>query len=424
MDTSNSAVLTTDILVDATRTLAPGGAATPLEFHSLNSLIEAAVLHNELYVPWGVPNEEVRENPVLKLLQDEQILHVHSYDLLAEELQARNLFDISILEDMNWSGGFISGGTPAETVDTLGALIDFDTNLGLSRAIGVDELMMTVIDESRDSVTQRSWAALFAPAIGFVEDDIRIIAGTSHSVRGSNRIAQELGLEMYTGLIFRPFLLGHWSDERRGARRLYARMQKELDDLNDTDIPGWSRIEIPILTQIVLRNCQGDPKALGPEILALRERQGRYRVSMSEYRVAANTAKTRGEKRKIRMEHAHDWNSLISKDRKATGTVTRLIHRVLRIAGNPTPLSVGGELTDELVHQVDLARAAPKIDGLTDLWAELSDAPTIEQNIRLIADTLGYEPDYESWQAIHGLGEKLEALMRRDELPVVPGLAS
>ena len=50
MNTTNCALLTPDVILDAGRLLESPSIVTPGELHALNSLIEAAVFHERLYV--------------------------------------------------------------------------------------------------------------------------------------------------------------------------------------------------------------------------------------------------------------------------------------------------------------------------------------------------------------------------------------
>jgi len=47
---TNSALLSYEVLADAARLFDTSNEATPAELHALNSLIEAAALHEKLYV--------------------------------------------------------------------------------------------------------------------------------------------------------------------------------------------------------------------------------------------------------------------------------------------------------------------------------------------------------------------------------------
>jgi hypothetical protein len=387
---------------------------TPAEFHALNSLVEATVLHNTIYLFW--PALEMDERLVQPLIDEDILIIDAGFDSLRRELELRNLWDIDIYEDLVWHTAVIGYKDPSGLANSLQALVDFDEAIGISRIIGIDEENVSAHALSGGELRVLSLGALSAYSQGFTEDDLSALATMSRHVRAYDRVGQELGLDIYTGLLYRPFLLGQWFQSRRSARYLFEKMRGELDDVDDTDIPQWSRIEIPILTQILLERCKGDVEAFGPELLALRDRHSRYRLSMSQYRSASSAAKSRGEKRKLRKEQEKSWAAMLKKEE---GRTTRLLHHIVRVFSRPTPTSIIAEVADEAIDREEISAAVEKVDGLTDLWAELSSAPTIEQNIRLMHDTFGAEPSYETWLKVQELSRRLEQLMTREELPAL-----
>jgi hypothetical protein len=255
------------------------------------------------------------------------------------------------------------------------------------------------------------FAVMFARNSGFNRDDMILIDDTYRKLRAFSVAASELGLEMYTGLVSRPFILSDLNTKKRIGLKLFELLKAELDDIDDTDIPKWRRYNIPIMTQIVLDNCKGSAKAFQNELLGLRQRLSKFRLALTEYAHELMTANTRGEKRKIRTEYEAAFQSLIDKEDKTT----RLHHQAWTILNKPTEFlkTIG----DHVLDKFDREQAINRVQGLTDLWRELSDAPTVERNTALVKDTFGTEIDSKVWFEVQNLASRLEQLMQKNEEP-------
>lgn len=396
MDTLNRALLTTDVIIDAGRLL-DSSTIGPGEFHALNSLIEAIVLHEKAYV------YELPDSPPSKLYEDlvryEVLEPSQTADIFEDELTTRGLEELAgeVLLDRAY-GRNIVAYSPEGAIETLRCLIEYEKHLGFSR--------MSQLQQDNEEI-----ALHFARLLSFSTDDVILLDDTFRKMRAVGTCAVELNLEIYTGLVSRPFLLDYLNSRRRGALQLFERMKVELDDVDDSDLPQWRRFEIPALTQVVLQNCRDSSAALVVELLALREQLASFRETLTAQALDLKTAKTRGEKRRVRKEAEKAWNALLTKQ----DTTSRLTHQLWDIAKNP--LKIHEKVGDKLVEKDKLDQAVQKVQGLTDLWSVLSDAPTIEANATLLRRVFRADCEASEWQKVQALAAELEVLMRRDEDP-------
>jgi hypothetical protein len=75
---------------------------------------------------------------------------------------------------------------------------------------------------------------------------------------------------------------------------------------------------------------------------------------------------------------------------------------------------------DKLVEKDKLDQIILKVQGLTDLWQTLHDAPTIEQNAELVRRVFQTEIDFEKWNRIANVARELESVMRMNEERPLP----
>lgn len=396
MKTTNCALLTADVLIDTGKLLQSPSVCTPGEFHALNSLIEAAILHEKLYV---YQNQSGGYGGLFDEFFKCDLIHSEDIaDECGKELKARGLTDLAddVLIDRFWGTEYVNY-TPDDLTEILSSLIEYEKTLGFSR---MSKLLDT---EGKDG-----FALFAARKLNFSEDDVNALESTFRKTRAFSVCAMELGFEFYTGLISRPFLIDLIGERRRDARELFHRMKLEFDDLDDTDLPTWRRIDIPVMTQVILDRCKDSPNALFHEIMKLREELRFFRQTLTSQSAQLNSAKTRGEKRKIRKETESAWESMIKKH----DITPRLSHKLWDIAKEPLKIHV--KIGDKMVEKDKLDQSISKVQGLTDLWTILSDAPSIEQNKVLVKKVFGVECNSELWQQTQTLARELESIMRKE----------
>lgn len=404
IDTTSSALLTSDIPLDFLRMSTGAGPLTPADLHALASLSEAALLHEYVFVPCTYEGFDLETNEMLGPLIREGVLDTGGSSAVRSELTQRGLSGDQFFLDITWRAFlYPSHGTAFPSF--LELLTDAHTNVGLDS-----------ISEAYDShLGSELVDFLLSRAIGGNSDDVQWLDGVNRYVRALAGAATQLGLDIYTGVILRPLLHGRWKVQRDAALLLFERMKTELEEeIEEADTPGWERIAVPFAAQLVLGRCRGDLNAFAHELLDLRERHSAFRVSLAQYRHEWRSAETRGERRKLRRELQGTFNSLTAKDELVESRTTRLLHRVINVVKKPTPNAIFAELAAGAVDKVALDAAIERIDGLTDLWAELKATPTLDKTLELMLATFRYDADPQFWARVSKLAVTLETAMLSD----------
>ena len=395
---TNSALLSYEVLADAARLFDPTSEATPAELHALNSLIEAAALHEKLYI-YEWPAQAFDLGPLADLFKWGLIENDAKADECEAELRAMGLTDIEgdVLEDRTLGGTSITYKSE-RLVEFLQMLVDYERALGFER-------MARLLDDDEEVAFEA------AARLSVSEKDVLGIDSWYRKTRALTTTATELGLHLYTGLLSRPYVLGNITVRRGSALQVFEALKAEYDDLDDSDIPRWRRVEIPALTQQALTASKGDPKALANEVMRVRSQATGFRSAVTTGALALRGAKTRAEKRKVRQDTDAALASLLDK----TGKSTRLSHTMWDLVKNPLTTHV--KVGDKLVEKDQRNQAIDKVVGLSDLWALVSTAPVVEDNAKLLYGVFKAPFDLKKWEAARIAAQDLERVMNRDAAP-------
>nr|WP_124459364.1 hypothetical protein [Variovorax sp. KBW07]RQO55680.1 hypothetical protein DBV14_11705 [Variovorax sp. KBW07] len=403
IDVSNSALLSVDVLIDANRVFSSPKIITPGELHAINSLIEAAAFHERIYIYELPTGEQIGFGDLFNW----GLIHPTGVARECEELLTRiGLEDLSveILIDRTWLNTHVSYNID-RLADELQTLIEYEKTFGFAR--------MSRIMDSNNLDT----AYLLGRSADFSRSDMDTLDASYRRMRAMGNVATELGLHLYTGLLSRPFTLEYIGEKRKAALKLFESLSTEFDDWDDSDIPEWRRIKMPALTQTVLKNCKDSPGAFCNELMRIRKDLTGFRQTITDQAIELRNAKTRGAKRKIRME----TDKALSAAMEKMESTDRLSHTLWDTLKNPVAAHI--KVGDRLVQKDKLNQAVGKAHGLTDLYAMFRDAPTVEQNAMLIKKVFNIECDYQQWNSVHKLASDLETLMRRDVEPDLPTLS-
>jgi hypothetical protein len=398
---TNSALLSYEVLADAARLFDPASEATPAELHALSSLIEAAALHEKLYV-YQWPAQAFDLGPFADLFKWGVIEQGDKVDECEAALLAMGLADVEgdVREDRTLGGPSITYQSE-RLAEFLQLLVDYERELGF-------EQMARLLDDDEEEGFE------VAARLRLSEKDVLGIDSWYRRTRALTTTATELGLHLYTGLLSRPYVMGQVSARRASALQVFEALKAEYDDFDDSDIPKWRRVEIPALTQQALVASKGDPKALANEVVRLRTEISGFRSAITAGALALRGAQTRAEKRQARQESDAALASLLRKVDKTT----RLSHTMWDVGKNPLTAHV--RIGDKLVEKDQLNQAIDKVVGLSDLWALLSTAPAMEGNARLLSGVFKAPFDLKKWDAARNAAQELERVMNRDAAPTLP----
>ncbi len=150
------------------------------------------------------------------------------------------------------------------------------------------------------------------------------------------------------------------------------------------------------------------------ELLKLRTQLRKFRKTLTEQAQALKSAISRGDKRKVRRESEKAWASLLDKQDRST----RISYQIWDITKNPLKAPIVA--VDKAIERDKLDQAILKVQGLTDLWRTLYDAPTIEQNVALVKKVFAIELQPDLWKQFSSLAGELESLMTRNQEPNLP----
>jgi len=305
-----------------------------------------------------------------------------------------------VLEDRTLGGTSITYQS-GRLAEFLQMLVDYERQLGFDQ-------MARLLDDDEDEAFE------VASRLGLSEMDVLGIDSWYRKTRALTTTATELGLHLYTGLLSRPYVLGNVSVRRGSALQVFEALKAEYDDLDDSDIPKWRRVEIPALTQQALTRAKGNPKAIANEVVRVRTEVAGFRSAITSGALALRSAKTRAEKRKVRQETDAALAGLLEK----TGKTTRLSHELWNVTKNPFAAHI--KVGDKLVEKDQLNQAIDKVVGLSDLWALVSTAPAMEGNANLLRGVFRTQFDLKKWAAARNAAQDLERVMNRDAEPTLP----
>ncbi|HNP51293.1 MAG TPA: hypothetical protein PKJ85_05790 [Nitrosomonas nitrosa] len=398
MQTNNCAIMTPDVLVDLNSMVNDRKSVTPDVFHALNSLVEAVVFHEKIYI-YGLPTNFEESELYDQLVQANIIYSNSSEEIFEAELKSQGMEDVAsnVLMDRSY-GQFNVSYDVGNCAPILSALVEYEKHLGFQR-------MSNLRSNYKNNLVY-----YFASIFDFNPEDVALIDDTYRRARAFSLCASELNLEMYTGIIMRPFVLGFLSDRRRGALDLYQKIQSELNDIDNTLLPRWRRFYVPPLTQILLSKCKDSPNAIPTELLNLRKKISKFRTTLTEQVEEFKNAETLGKKRRVQREHEKAWRALLEREDKKDLRTTRLSHIFVR-----PRIFLNEALESDRLNQTTL-----QVKGLTDLWRIIDNAPTIEQNIKLIKNVFRVEINESDWHNMTHIIQELESLMIRNEEPDLP----
>jgi hypothetical protein len=179
---------------------------------------------------------------------------------------------------------------------------------------------------------------------------------------------------------------------------------------------AFSRLEIPPLSQIVIARARGSVSALADELLALRERQARFRHYLSDYQRQWNGASTRRDRHRLKIEFDGAWQTLITaEDRPRPGKFFRILGFVWDLGKALSPRGAINTVGDKVVVLGRDRSIIRRARGLHDFYSELASAPIVDSNRRLIADLFPSVADDAAWRSAAKLARAMnQSMLKRD----------
>ena len=202
--------------------------------------------------------------------------------------------------------------------------------------------------------------------LGYSKRDLNLVLRLNYRADGYLNLAKSLGLSLHPFLPALPYQVEGIVDGNKRAFEIYHRINQAIRNLDDksNEITEFSRISVPPLCRLVLKNCKNSGKSIAVEILNLRYATREFRRYMTEFERKMERAESLKERKELKNEMENGWSALVKKDEQPA---TRLIYRLWELVKDPTKIKLGDLLTQEGRQRFVINR----VGGLHDFWDEL-----------------------------------------------------
>jgi hypothetical protein len=426
MNWYNSALIQDEILVHISRVIDYGDPAGPAFLNSIGTLVEAIVLHENVYFD-PARGSQVRRSDnrtpdgretvasiiygssfVQHLIRDGVLKPLPGHEDLNTYLESKgaNYNYWEFISDLMWRLMSFASTDPEE-----------QRRLYVSQAFLMDKFpkifhSKDLIDdfEPGDEPEFLEVSAQVLYRSGVPIENLLQWEGWNHIGSAYADLARSLGLHLYLVDLALPNQLGAIRQINLKAREIYEVIKSKLDEVDDENIgtSDFQSLQIPPLFQIVLANCKDSRNALAEEVFNLRYRHRKFRHYLTNYEAEWDTAKTRNDRFRLKREFENAWKTLAVKEDRAS---TRLIYTLWDIFKSPTKIfeKIGDKLADKgkEISVIEQAR------GLHDFWNELQRSPVSNQNQELLRNLFPKQVEEKVWIAAKEFSNSTAAYLKQ-----------
>lgn len=425
----NSALLQDELILEVVAALEGQKPAGPDAVQSIIGLIEACVIHEEIWVnvmpDWagGHIPEAYMGHPLIEGLLNEGVLRRPPP---SDELDVRfsavgAAFDmVDFIGDLRFTlEPFNVTGDAEATAYEVSALIVREVPQAFRQK------WLTVPEDLRghQEIVRAGLAEPRGPEgpalanLGFSEPNLVTIEGWNGQGRALSRYAGLLGLNLYVIPRAAPHILGSQANRNEIARKVYQHLSEEAEAKTATDIghSGFSYHRIPPIAAAVLRQSTGSAADLVDAILTARHDFRAVRKYLSDFETRWATTTTVRERKALQEEidaglAAVAALSLAGKD--------RLLYRAWDLVKNPTKIlqAVG----DVLVARGRKEAAIGRVHGLKAFWNAALDAPPNDitgSNLRRLVPRMAED---RVWRAAQVFQRSFSEAVSRGEWSIGP----
>ncbi len=425
----NSALLQNELILEVVTVLEGQKPAGPDALHAIVGLIEACVIHEEIWVDLmadsrggDIPSAYM-DHPLIKGLMDQGVLRrPPTNDELNDCFSAVGAkFDM-----VDFIADFRSTLQPFTVIGASEATA-YEMSAQIVREVPQafrQEWLTTPDDQEAYERTVR--AGLNEPRgpegpalikLGFSESELETIEGWNGQGRALSRYAGLLGLNLYITPRAAPHILGSQANRNEIARKVYQRLTNEAESKTATDIgqSAFSYHPIPPIVATVLGQSAGNPAELLDAILSARHKFRAVRKYLTDFETRWARTTTVRERKVLQDEidaglAAVAGLTLAGKD--------RLIYRVWDLVKDPTKIlqTIG----DVLVARGRKEAAIGRVQGLRAFWKATLDAPPGDitaSNIRRLVPKMAED---QVWSAAQAFQRSFAEAMSRGEWRIGP----
>lgn len=426
MEFYNSALIQDEILLNLSLVIDRDHPAGPSFLHSLGTLVEAVILHEQVYFDparqaqdRGNSNRRadgtetvgsiIYESPfVQELMTGGGLTQFPDRVVVDDHLEARgsDYNYISFINDLMWMLSSFCSPEPGDQMTT------YEMQSMLMEGFpGIFQSKDLVEDYEPDSLSSYNdpTAALLALQ-GFPVKTLLQLEGWNRIGCAYTDMSRSLGVNLYLVDVAIPHHLGGIQASNLKARELYEAIESRLD-IVDSDSVGNSdyyRLEIPPLCQMVLDNSKDSRSALADEVLQLRHRHRKFRQYLTEYEIAWSAAKTRDDRLRLKTEFDNAWKTLTTAEDRPS---TRLIYRLWDILKSPTKILE--KVGDTLADRGKEISVIEQVRGLHDFWHDLVRSPVPDRNPELLKKLFPSQVGKEVWNAANEFNKTANKYMKQ-----------
>lgn len=403
MKTFNTALIQEDLLIDVILVLEHGWPIGPKFIYALGAIIEAIIIHDTIY--FDPQNDSKRndtsDNSIHSLIASSEIVRLLQRDgglkLFPEEKDlkdhiAKKNIDYDFMDfiaNAGWGGmSFVSSNPEAEANDYVN-LIDL---MQITQIFGKTNLYSNPIElESTLSLTPFFDSIIIhANALGFVQNDIKIIESYNRRSMSYLNLSSKLGMNLYSTFVSLPYQIGSIDSYNSKSKEIYNTVIEKITDTDEEIFESeFSRIKIPPLLSLVLEKAQDNPKEIVYEICELRKIHKKFRNYLTNYEKEWAEAYSREDRRHLKNEFENAWKLINTNHDKPS---TRIIYHIWNIMKSPTKIlqNVG----DLLASKGSELSVINKVAGLYDFNNALLKSPLPKRNIALLKKTFNkFQPE-------------------------------
>jgi len=390
---TNQALIQDETLFAICLVLEHGWPAGPTFLHALNTLIETVVIHDAVYFdplhqfrrgnlsPNSIPGI-LRNSDFVNLLVQEEAIREFPMETVVDThfvTDGRDYTYGRFLADAAWSTDSFAYSSPEEEASRLEIYLELVSRA--PRLLQPERLLPPSIRPGSEQVESGLMVGgreillmMLGRSLSLSNDDLLTIEGMNFRAKAFLDLGRNTGLHLHPFYLALPHQIGAIHQNNSKALELFHKLQDKLNSMQDQEEgvgeSGFGRVPIPPLAEVVLGRCKDSKDAIPLELLDLRNVHRGLREYLTDYEQRWNSAPTKREQWKLRVEFDSALKQLLEKETRQS---TRVIYMLWDILKEPTKIlqALGDKVTKRGRERYIVGR----VKGLHDFWDDLSNSP-------------------------------------------------